>query len=112
MSANIATFEVRVKVKSGTSKEYNSELGKWVYDEMVRMFHKDARTGIQAMEKCRKYGIPLSARKVDTVAMHGDFEKFPINNNLYLNNSNAVAMDEMIWRRRNVRRDNLHRDKI
>lgn len=103
-------FEVRVLVKGSKPREYNAELACFVYDEVVKMFHKWARTARQAMKKCRRYGRPISARKVDVSVMHKDFEKLPLLNEVYMG-GNAMTMDEMIWRKRNKRRANLYKDK-
>jgi hypothetical protein len=110
MGASLPTFEVRVKVKSG-SKRYQSFLGTYVQDEMTRMFHKEARSGEQAMQKCEKYGRPVSARKVDRENIQGHIENLKLDQPQENPYENAIAMDEMIWRKRNIRRDNLHKDK-
>jgi hypothetical protein len=111
---SMATYEIRVRVKGETPK-YEYKRGCFSYKEIVKMFHKEAHSPHQAMERCRKYGTPISARKVDTSAMFGNFEQLPINNNVYVEGNpygNAVSMDEMIWQKRNKRRDNMFKDKL
>jgi hypothetical protein len=78
------------------------------------MYHIDARTHDQAREKAKKYGEPVSVQKADPYEMFGDIEKLPIQNEVYMNGNpynNAVAMDEMIWQKRNKRRSNIYKDK-
>lgn len=109
MSSNLTAFEVRVSVKGNKSSGYNSANGCYCFDETIKMFHKWARTAKQAMDRCRKYGKPISVRKVDVSVMYKDFEKLPLLNDMY--NSHAIALDEMIWRKRNGRGNNMHKDK-
>lgn len=114
MSANVTAYEVRVKVRGKKPREYNSRHGCFIYDEVIKMFHKFARTPQQAMNKCRKYGTPVSAHKVNVQVMHKDFEQLPILNSVYVDGNpynSALAMDELIWQKRNKRRENMHRDK-
>lgn len=108
------TYEVRVLVKSDNPIGYDDSHSRFVYREIIKMFHKLARTPEQAVKKCRKYGRPLSARKVKTEVMHKNFEELPLLNSVYGVNSpfdNAIAMDEMLWNKRNKRRNNMHKDK-
>jgi hypothetical protein len=109
------TYEVMVRIKSNKPIGYSTKHDLPIFKEIEKMFHKEARTGKQAMDKCRKYGTPISVRKVDVEAMHGDYEKLPIRNDIYFEGNpknNALAMDEMIFEKRNKRRDNLYKDKI
>jgi hypothetical protein len=124
----MATYEVRVRVRGEAPQKYEYKRGCFSYKEIVKMFHKEAHNPQQAMERCQKYGTPISARKVDTSAMFGNFEKLPINNNIYVENnklyvegkpysennvaySDAINKDEMVAQKRNKRRDNMYRDK-
>jgi len=109
MSSNLTAFQVEVLVRGKMPNEYYSRFSCYVYDEVIKMFHKWARTPKQALNKCKKYGTPISVRKVDVSVMHKDFEQLPIQNEVY--NSDAIRMDEMIWRKRNGRRGNMHKDK-
>ncbi len=113
----IPTFEVRVRVKNGKgSKHYSSLIGKVVYDEEVKMFHRDARTRQQAMRMCEKYGHPVSARKADVTKMLGNMENLSLEQEPY-NDGNpyesAIAMDEFIWKKkkREKRIQNREKDK-
>ena len=108
---NILTkYEVRVNVKNG-SKRYSSFLGMYVQDEAIKMFHKDARTPKQAMMKCEKHGRPLSARKVSLDKMVGDMGNLKLDEQLVNPYENAIAMDEFVWQKRNIRIKNRGRDK-
>ena len=69
------------------------------------MFHIEANTPSQAGTRAEKYGRPLSVRKVDVEKMGGNIEKLLMpevygESNPY---PNAIAMDEMIWRKKNKR---------
>lgn len=110
MSATLTTFEVRVEVKQG-SKHYQSFLGMYVQDKTVKMFHKDARTREQAIQKCEKYGRPLSARKLDVEKIDGSMVNLNLEEIMINPWENALAMDEMIWRKRNVRIQSRQKDK-
>ncbi len=82
----------------------------------VRMYHIDARTHKQALSKAKKYGRPKSANKVDATRFLSSIETLdlesvtvePVLGNPY---ENALAMDEFIWQKRNVRINNQYRDK-
>jgi len=93
------TFEVKVEVQQKGSMHFSSHVGMYIENKIVKMFHKDAKTGKKAMQKCEKYGRPLSARKVDTDKMMGggllQIETYMANNPY----PNAIAMDEMIWKK-------------
>jgi len=110
MKNTLTTYEVRVRVKSGTPY-YSSFLGMHIQDEIVKMFHRDARTGEQAMRGCEKHGRPISFRKADIVRMQGNPEKLKLDEMLLNPYEDAIAMDEMIWKKRNTRIKNRGRDK-
>ena len=97
-------YEVQVKVRcSPKPKGYNSSMGIFVYEELIKMFHKEARTPQQALDKCKKYGRPISVQKADISDMVDDIEKILDNpRNPY---PNAIAMGEMIWKRKHGSKD-------
>ena len=111
----IPTFEVKVKIKNGM-KIYSSLLGMFVQEEITKMFHRDARTGNQAMRMCEKYGRPVSARKADVTKMLGNMENLSLEQEPY-NDGNpyesAIAMDEFIWNKKNRKKriQNQGKDK-
>lgn len=126
MNTPMRTFEVRVEVERKGSERYQEiswfrnvrTSKKPVYmrvgDKVVKMFHKDARTPEQAMEKCKKYGHPISVRKADVLKMGGNLEKLPLLQELnqpYNPYGSAIAMDEMIWKKRNKRIKNREKDR-
>lgn len=103
----VQTFEVRVEVKKQSSRHFSSHVGKYIENSTVKMFHIDARTHGQAMRKASKYGTPRSCRKVDMDRMRVNAEAFLIPygaNNPY---PNAIAMDEMIWKKKGERAERI-----
>ncbi len=118
MSANVATFEVKVRVSVG-KEEYKPicYYGKaeWARDKICKMFHIKARTQDKAEKIARKkYGEPISCRKVNVYDMLGNPENIKLEQpTVYGVNpyKNAVAMDEMIWEKRNKRIKNAYKDK-
>ena len=110
MKNTLITYEVRVRVKSGIP-HYSSLLGMYIQDEIVKMFHRDARTGEQAMQGCEKHGRPISFRKADIARMQGNPEKLKLDEMLLNPYEDAIAMDEFVWKKRNLRRKNSEKDK-
>jgi len=113
MSSLLTTYEVKVKVKTGL-KRYQSFLGMFVQDEIVKMFHQDAKSPRQAMQKCEKYGVPISVHKADITAMFGNPEKLSLLEEPYSSGNpyeTAIAMDEMIWQKKENRANRLQNRK-
>lgn len=113
---NIHTYEVRVVVKQNGSRHYSSHIGMYIENTVTKMFHKDARTGDQAMQKCEKYGRPIGYHKVDVEKMGFNVENMLLQEPYGADNPypNAIAMDELIWRKkgkRNERIQNRQMDK-
>ncbi len=106
---SLQTFEVRVNVKNGKG-HYSSLLGMHVQDEIVKMFHKEARTPKQAMQKCEKYGRPISVRKIVMDKIIG-FAENTVLEQLENPYEHAIAMDEFVWQKRNKRIKNQDKDK-
>ena len=116
------TYEVRVEVeKSGSEKFHEiswldnlSARRKPLYvrtgDKIVKMFHKEARNPEQACRKCEKLGHVIGARKVNIEKLNGDLSHLKLERAPIL--KNAIVMDEMIWKKRNVRIKNRDRDKF
>lgn len=115
MSAILTMYEIRVRVKTSPyPKGYNCKNGCYFYDEIIKTFHKEAKTPEQAKARCKEYGRPISVRKVDVSTMHKDFEKLPLLNGVYQDGNpyeHAIAMDEMIWEKRNKRRSTMQKEK-
>ncbi len=116
MSTNVSTFEVRVRQKGVVPiKILNWDEGR-KFKKVLKMFHIERRTRRQAIEEAERYGDVVSCRKVDASRDIGsienltiDNEKYiPVNVNLY---TSAIAMDEMVWKKRNKRIHNRHKDK-
>ncbi len=106
MGSNAQTFEVRVVVRKKGSMHFSSHVGMYIEENMTKMYHIDARTHEQAIRKAEKYGRPLGCRKVNTEKIMGDglrLEAYGVNNPY----PNAVAMDEMIWKRKNKRAERI-----
>lgn len=111
MGNDVQTFEVRVEVRQKGSRHFSSHVGRFIENTMTKMFHIDARTRKQALQKAEKHGRPISARKADVERMSLSVERMPLGaSNPY---PNAIAMDEFIWKRkgkRQERRNNNSRD--
>ncbi len=79
--------------------------------------HIEARGQHQAYVKARKYGQVISVRKVDYTKIFGNIENLDLHQKPlieYVENSpytTAIAMDEMIWQKRNKRLKNKDKDK-
>jgi hypothetical protein len=106
------TFEVEVEVKKKGSRHFSSHIGMYIDYGQVRMFHIDARTQDQASDIAeRKYGHVRGIHKVDKDKMRGNPQRFLLPygaNNPY---PNAIAMDEMIWKKKEQRAERLENQK-
>lgn len=120
MSRYNPTFEVRVEVKNDSGKKhYSIPIGGYINDkyenkDTVRMFHIEARTGRLACDKAEKYGHPLGARKVNVDKIRGNPENLKLDivpDVLQVGDNRAIAMDEMVWLKRNNRRNNMGKDR-
>ena len=92
------TFEVRIK-DNGTPK----------------LIHILAMTSRQAAKKARKRHVVTSVRKMDINRLY-DISRLRLEEQTpeYVAGSpypTAIAMDEMLWQKRNKRIDNQHKDK-
>lgn len=107
MGNNIQTFEVRVVVAKKGSMHYSPHVDMYIEDKATQMYHIDARTPEQAKRKAEKHGRPLSCRKVDKdkIASIGMIMPriYGVNNPY----PDAVAMDEMIWKRKGKRAERI-----
>ena len=114
MSANISTFEVRIRTK-GQLLAYHDYHGEYKYSKMLKMLHIVRRTAAQAIAVAKKHGEVVSCRKVDIVAMVGNIENIKLEQSTVYEAGNpyksALAMDDMVWKKRNKRLDNSHKDK-
>lgn len=90
-------YEVRCNVKTGGTK-YTNKRG-WVEDKIVKIFHVWARTPEQACQRAKKYGRPLSARKMQIDELYAKIELLPLKNepSVYENYINPLGLDEMLW---------------
>lgn len=111
MSNNIQTFEVQVRVKRKGSRRFSPRMGMYVDDSDIRMFHIEAGKPKQAKRKAEKHGRVLSCRKVsasqviERMAVITEAQLVGIQmTNPYLD---AVAMDELIWKRKNKRAERI-----
>lgn len=113
MSVREHPYEVRVRVKGKVPRGYSSLNGCYFYPKLIKMFHTLAKSTQQAMDKCRKHGEPISARKVNVGVMFKDIERLELEAPYGQGNpyNSALAMDEMIWHKRNARIANRHKDK-
>lgn len=99
MSIALPWYEVSVRVRQKGSRD------------IIRKHHIEAKNHDVARQKARRYGEPLSAHKIE-ISTAG-IERLQLNQQAPPNVSvsPAIAMDEMIWARRNKRRDNAYKDK-
>ena len=98
MSIALPWYEVSVKVRHRGSRY------------VIKKHHIEAKNHDVARQKAKRYGEPLSAYKLDfsTAGIeHLTLKQQPAQPSV----SPAIAMDEMIWARRNKRRDNAYKDK-
>jgi hypothetical protein len=84
----------------------------------VVLFHVCARTAEQACDKAERYGRPVGARKIERDKIFGDIETLELKQtplvDVYAEGNpynSALAMDEMIWQKRNERRKNQEKDR-
>ncbi len=103
MNNGIDTYEIRVAVTWKGSRHYSSQVGTYIENTMVKMFHKKAKSGQQAMRKCEKYGRPLSVRKVQPTDLSA-IEHLQLRQNPY---PDAIAMGKFIWRKKGQRAERL-----
>ena len=101
MSISLPWYEVRVKVRQGNNSRYK-----------VRTHHIEARNPDNAEERARRYGEPMSVRKIQIDTSSIENLMFQIKDTQPKQVSQAIAMDEMIWARRNKRRENMYKDKL
>ena len=90
------------------------EVGIRDHNGFKRMLHFEASHPQQAKVKANRRGRVLFIRKVHFTDVFGNIENIPIDRVEYVKDSpyeSAISMDEMIWNKRNKRRDNLHKDK-
>lgn len=86
-------------------------------EKRLKTFHIEAIRPKQAKIKAMKYGQVISVRKVDYTKIFGNIEQLDLNQKPlieYVEDSpyrNAIAMDEMIWQKRNKRINNRGKDK-
>jgi hypothetical protein len=90
-------YDVKVKVRQRNSRY------------IIRTCRIEAKSDDKARERARKYGEPLTAYKVDWDT--SGIERLKLNQAPLETISPAIAMDEMIWQKRNNRRENLFKDK-
>lgn len=98
MSIALPWYEVKVKVRQKNSRY------------IIRTCRIQERNDDKAREKARKYGEPITAYKVDVNT--SGIEHLKLNQLPLEKVSTAIAMDEMIWAKRNKRRENIFKDKV
>lgn len=109
MGRNQRIFEVCVEVGHNGSRHFSSRMGMYIEDKIIKMFHIHAKTHNGAMEKAKRYGRPLHVRKPNLEKMGNSaesiFQRLSITQpNPY---PNAIAMDEMVWIRKNKRAERM-----
>ncbi len=115
MSVNVATFEVRVKIRGDKPIRYHPWKDGEEYLKVIKTYHIERRTAEQAVKAVNGIGTVLSCRKLDVTQIAGNIESLPLDNAKYVNLSpykSAVAMEEMIWDKHKKRRKNLLKEKL
>lgn len=107
MSNNIHTFEVKVEVKESGSRHFSPHVGMYIENKVTKMFHFDTRTPKQAERRGEKHGRVISVQKVDVDRMRGNMDSLMLRLKATNPYPDAVAMDEMIWRRKDKRAERL-----
>jgi len=126
----VSTFEVRVVVSANGSLHYSSHIREWIEATSIALFHVSARTAEQACNKAEKYGRPIGARKIERDKIFGNIEALELNQaplvDVYAKNipyksadvytegnpyESALAMNELIWQKRNRRIKNQEKEK-
>ncbi len=115
MGNNLHAFEVRVEVEKKGSERYSDILRRdtylkdrhsgYVADRVIKMFHFEKRTHEQAWKAGEKHGRVLSVRKFDAIEKLAKIERLVLP--LYNPYPDAIAMDEMIWRRKSGRLERI-----
>lgn len=98
MSMAIPWYAVKVQVRQRGTRD------------VIRTVHIEAKDDDKARQRARKYGKPITAHKIsvdNSSIEHIKLKQTPIENV-----SPAIAMDEMIWQKRNKRRENIFKDKV
>jgi hypothetical protein len=118
VSYNAAVFEVRIETKSDKPIRWHSWKDGVEYAKNRVMLHIERRSQKQATREASKYGKVLSCRQVSKADMLEReairIDSLPLDNKLYMNvnqYSNAIAIDEFTWKKRNLRRKNTVKDK-
>lgn len=121
----IETYEIKRKIEFGDSyygyqpiyKGSKGVKGVTIRNFIIKMFHIEAPTQKKAIHKSEKHGgVFVSCRKVKVEKIVDNIENLELNpqpsvygmGNPY---KSAVAMDGMIWQKRNLRRNNMQKDK-
>lgn len=105
MSSMDLPFEVRVEVTKKGNQNYTTRRG-WVQEKIVKIVHIWKRTPEQACNAARKYGRPLSARKMQVDELYANIEKLPLDNppDVYDHYINPMGIDDMLWLNRGRRK--------
>jgi hypothetical protein len=123
----LETYEVKRRIEFGADRYiyypvYKGSAGvkgASVRDFVVKMFHIEAPNQEKAVEKSERYGGRfISCCKVNMDELVGNsIENIPLNpppDDMYGKGTpykSPIAMDNMIWQKRNLRRNNLQKDK-
>ncbi len=110
MGNNTQTFEVKVLVRKKGSKHFSSHIGMYIEKSITKMYHIEARTHVQAFSRAKKYGRPISTRKIDIEKVSGvSMENLLLREPYGKKNPypDAMAMDEFIWRKKTKRAERI-----
>jgi|WetSurMetagenome_2_1015567.scaffolds.fasta_scaffold115224_3 hypothetical protein len=110
----VQIFNVRVRAKSFAPVENIPWDSGEKYAKSKKIYGIACRTMEQACAIASRYGTPIRCEKSDLEAEIGRKMTVPPAQIIYANPNpynNAIAMDEMIWNRRNKRIENREKDK-
>lgn len=110
MRGTLQKFEVMVEVTIKGSKHYSYRVGNHIESTTHRkMFHFNKRNKGQAIKAAEKHGRPVHCRKVNGDGITWDVDKLFEQIRYGATNPypDAIAMDEMIWKKKGKRQDRI-----
>ena len=119
--ASLQRYEVRVVVPESDKPHYfhkfrmkNKYRAQCILDKTLKVFHFWANDPAQAIDKAKKHGRPISARKVNRDKIMSDIEHIKLDQKQYGEDNifvNAIAMDELIWNKKAKRSERIEDQK-
>ena len=113
-------YEVEVEPNKSRGQKFYSAVRGWISSwndpDQIKMLHFETRTQEQARIKGEKFGHVRSVRKANIDRLRGNPEHtkldvIPDKIQLDVSYNKAVAMDEMVWIKRQKRRGSMVKEK-